>query len=221
MNQQWDAPPADGDYSHYVERLNEQQAEGTPQPAPAVTLEQVQQARNVLRLVYVFAGAILLAPIVMSLWRAWHFLHEFGPLPAVLTIITGAAVPLAFFIFIARALRQHTPDIAAKMLDYPHFVERFNEQQPAPTVVTLPRGALLLICIVVGAILLAPVAMSLLDAWQYLLAFGPLPAVLIIVTGVIIPLIVLVFIIRVLRQRAPDIAAKMLERNTPNGPPET
>ena len=117
MNPQWDAPPADGDYSHYVERLNEQQAEGTPQPAPAVTLEQVQQARNVLRLVYVFVGAILLAPVAMSLWQAWQFLHEFGPLPAVLTIITGAIIPLIIFVFIIRVLRQRAPDIAAKMLE--------------------------------------------------------------------------------------------------------
>lgn len=117
MNPQWDAPPADGDFTHYVERLNEQQAEGMPQPAPAVTLEQVQQARRVLRLVYVFAGAILLAPVAMSLWQAWHFLHEFGPLPAALITVTGAIIPLIMFVFIIRVLRQRAPDTAAKMLE--------------------------------------------------------------------------------------------------------
>ena len=125
MNPQWDAaPPADGDYSHYVERLNERQAEGTPQPAPAVTLEQVQQARNVVRFIYVFVGAILLAPVFISLWQAWHFLHEFGPLPALLTVITGAVIPLAIFIFFARILRQRVPDALQKLeRSFPHAPE--------------------------------------------------------------------------------------------------
>ena len=111
MNQPWDAPPADGDYSHYVERLNEQQAAGTPQPAPAVTLEQVQQARSALRLIYLFVGAILLAPVAISLWQAWHFLHEFGALPALLTLITGAAIPLVILAFFVRILRQRFTDV--------------------------------------------------------------------------------------------------------------
>ena len=117
MNQPWDAPPADGDYSHYVERLNEQQAAVTPQPAPAVTLEQVQQAQRVVRFATLFIAAILLAPAAISLWQAWHFLHEFGALPALLTVVTGAIVPLIIFVFIIRVLRQRAPDIAAKMLE--------------------------------------------------------------------------------------------------------
>ena len=111
MNQPWDAPPADGDYSHYVERLNAQQAAGTPQPAPAVTLWQATQARRVVRFAIFFIAAILLAPVAISLWQAWHFLHAFGALPALLTLITGAGIPLVILAFFVRILRQRFTDV--------------------------------------------------------------------------------------------------------------
>lgn len=120
----WDAPPPDGDYSHYVERLNEQQAEGAPQPAPAVTLEQAAQARRVVRFATYFIAAILLVPVFVSLWQAWHFLHEFGPLPALLTVITGAGIPLAILAFFARILRRHvTGAIQTLERNIPHAPE--------------------------------------------------------------------------------------------------
>ena len=113
----WDAAPPDGDFSHYVERLNQQQAKGVPQPAPAVTLEQVAQVQNVLRLVYVFVGAILLTPVAVSLWHAWQALQEAGPLIALLIVVTGSIIPLIMFVFIFRVLRQRAPDTLAKMLE--------------------------------------------------------------------------------------------------------
>ena len=120
----WDAAPQDGDYSHYVERLNEQQAEGTPQPAPAVTLEQAAQARRVVRFATFFIAAILLAPVFVSLWQAWQFLHEFGPLPALLTVITGAGIPLVILFFFTRILRQRVTDVVQKLeRNLPHAPE--------------------------------------------------------------------------------------------------
>ena len=124
MNQQWDTPPADGDYSHYVERLNEQAAEGTPQPAPAVTLQQAAQARRVVRFATFAIAAFLLVPVFVSLWQAWQFLHQFGPLPALLTVITGAGVPLIMLVFVMRILRHRVTDVVQKLeRNIPHAPE--------------------------------------------------------------------------------------------------
>ena len=124
MNQQWDTPPADGDYSHYVERLNEQAAEGTPQPAPAVTLQQAAQARRVVRFATFAIAAFLLVPVFVSLWQAWQFLHQFGPLPALLTLITGAGIPLIMLVFVMRILRHRVTDVVQKLeRNIPHAPE--------------------------------------------------------------------------------------------------
>ena len=124
MNQQWDTPPADGDYSHYVERLNAQAAEGTPQPAPAITLQQAAQARRVVRFATFAIAAFLLVPVFVSLWQAWQFLHQFGPLPALLTVITGAGVPLIMLVFVMRILRHRVTDVVQKLeRNLPHAPE--------------------------------------------------------------------------------------------------